>query len=111
MSPEILAAIEIQEEVAKFLGVDYIVRELDASSSLAVEDEVEKELAKSGLDQSQLLVWKMFVRCVIVKETGAPMFSDADIPKLARGSRSKISPLMAAFNRVNGFDAPENEKK
>jgi hypothetical protein len=111
MLQEILDAIACREEELKFLGRDVVVREVDISTDLIIEQEVEKEILDAGAERAELGYWKMFVRSVALKETGAPLFEGADIPKLRKGARGRLAPLCAAVNRVNGLDAETNAKK
>jgi hypothetical protein len=111
MLQDILEAIACREEELKFLGRDVIVREVDISTEMVIEDEVEKEILDAGAGRAELGYWKMFVRSVTLKETGAPLFDGADIAKLRKGARGRLAPLCAAVNRVNGLDADLNAKK
>lgn len=109
MEQAIQEFLKLREERVPFLGRAMIVTEVDATSSLIAEDEVEKELKASGLESHVLLYWKVFVRSVRAEE-GAPPFTDADILTLARGSRGKLTALMTAVDRVNGMSGEANAK-
>lgn len=112
MLKEILDAIKLQEEGVVFLGKPCIVRELDTSTSLRVEDaDLNKRFAEAKLNEADVAYWAMFVSSVFLKETGEPLFGLDDVPELCRGSRRAMAPLVIAVNRVNGLDEKDNAKK
>lgn len=103
--------LKLREERVPFLGKTYLVSEVTAQASLYADAAVEKQLAEANLESDVLLYWKMFVRSVTSDTLErAQLFTDADIPELARGSRMKLAPLMGAVDRVNGFNAEANAK-
>lgn len=111
MLQEILEAIQCRTEEVKFLGEDYIVREVDVSKNLKLDEEVEKQGAEQGADRADMLYWSVVVSAIFRKEDGLPLFTPADIPVLRKASRSKMTQLLAAVDRVNGFSADDNAKK
>jgi hypothetical protein len=102
MIKDILEALKCRDEEAELLGRKVLVRELNASATFG-------NIPREQLEADQW--WLMLVRCVFDKETGLPIFQDDDIPELKLGSRNKLGPVLAAFNRVNGLDVEDNEKK
>lgn len=106
---DIFEAIRCREEELDWLGRALVIRELDASSSLVEEQELD-ELRRGKEVPDDETYWRIFARSVTVKETGARLFEDEDIPKLRQASRFKLQPLTSAVARVNGLSGEDNAK-
>jgi len=90
--------LEPAEERITFAGQQLLVRELDSLiDTAAMRDDVDT-------------TWKLVVRCVFDPLSGAPVFTDEDIPALKRGARRKTLPLIHAVLRVCGQDIEAAEK-
>lgn len=74
-------------------GATYIVRTLPDGETV------------SGADT----MLEFVVRCTFDAE-GRPAFTDQDIPALKAAPHVLKAPLLRAVARVNGFDAPAEEK-
>ena len=97
MLKDIAELLKPREEQLKFAGREVTVRELDAAADV------------SAFGDNQDLSWKLLTRCVF-DAGGKPLFEDADIAELKRGSRRRLRPLIEAVSRVNGFDLETEEK-
>lgn len=97
MLAELAAALQAREETIEFAGQKLLVRELETAADVA------------AFQQAEDLQLKLVVRCVFDLQ-GAPVFTDEDIPELRRTSKKRFAPLLAAVNRVNGFDVDDSTK-
>jgi hypothetical protein len=97
MLEDIRAAIAPREERLELGGKTLVVKELACAADVAAFSEPED------------MVYKLLVRCAF-DESGALVFTDADIPMLKAGARRAMLPLIEAVNRVNGFDLEANVK-
>lgn len=96
MRAELLKFLERREERVTLGGMVLVIREMPTAGEMS-------ELA--GEDSG----FRLVVRCVF-DEDGAPLFTDEDIPVLKGLSKTKFSPVAAAVNRVNGWDAEAEVK-
>ena len=94
---DLLAFIAPREEEVMLDGKKLVVREWPVAADAA------------WFQDQQDTQFKFVVQCVF-DEAGAQLFTSADIPAIKAGSSSKLMPLIAAVNRVNGFDL-EHERK
>lgn len=95
----LLEALAPGEESLELLGHKLVVREL-------VSTPEDAEVLRDGVDNLP----KYIVRCTFDAETGAPVFSDADLPRLKAASPVKMLPLVRAVSRVNGWDRDDEVK-
>lgn len=97
MIEELIAALKAREEVVELGGHKLTVRELETAADVA------------AFQDNNDLQLKLVVRCVFDAE-GRPVFTDEDIPALRGTSKTRFAPLLAAVNRVNGFDVEDGAK-
>lgn len=90
MREELLTFLARREERITLGGAPLIVRELTEEDDVAA--------LADGVDT----LFKYIVRSVF-DEAGAPVFTDADIPRLKQAGRVRLRELAAAVGRVNGW--------
>lgn len=97
MREDLKAFLAPREERITFAGVELLVRELETAAEFEqVSDDVD---------------WRflVMVKCVFLPN-GEPAFTRDDIADLKKSSRTKLLPIVAAVNRVNGFQVEIEEK-
>jgi hypothetical protein len=110
MLQAIQEALKCREERVEFLGKQYLVREVNAASSLEIEEELEKQAKAAGSNDQELHYWALFTRSILDAETGLQAFTDADIAVLRHASRVKLAAFTRAVNNVNGLNDADNAK-
>lgn len=94
---ELLAFMAPREERVALGGIELVVKEWPMSADFG---------DFRGQTDSQYL----FVVGCVFDDLGMPVFTTDDIPAIKAASSKKLMPLIAAVNRVNGFDI-EDERK
>lgn len=93
----LLDAAKPAEQRVTIKGLTLVVRSLQTAA--------DTEAMRDGIDA----LYKFIVRCTF-DESGAAVFTDADIPALKATAKTVLAPLVNAVAEVNGFAADENEK-
>ena len=97
MLKELEELLRSREQTVELGPHKLVVRELASAADLTD--------APGGED----LAWLLLVRCTFA-EDGSPAFTAGDIPALKAASKWKLGPLIAAVNRVNGFNVEAEAK-
>ena len=56
------------------------------------------------LDEDSAATLEMIAVCVLDVDTKTPLFGSEEVPKLAEMPVARLTPLIEAMSRINGFD-------